>query len=67
MISSGGTALGMLALGIYTFNKAQIPGTYTWVPIVLFSYITFIGSIGLMPVPFVLPVDILPIHVSQIL
>lgn len=64
MISSGGTGIGMLILAIYMLHKDQIPATYNWIPVVVFSYITFVGSFGLMPVPFILPVDILPLPVN---
>lgn len=61
-----GNAFGMIVLGVYNLNRKLIPITYNWIPIASFSFISFIGALGLNTVPFVLPFDILPIKVCAL-
>lgn len=67
MISSALTGLGMIVLAVYNLYHGDIPATYNWIPIVSFSFTMFIGSLGLGPVPFILPFDVLPLNVNYIL
>lgn len=54
-------------LAVYNLHRNSIPTTYNWFPIASFSFIMFIGSIGLSSVPCVLPFDILPLNVNSFL
>ncbi|XP_031619027.1 facilitated trehalose transporter Tret1-like [Contarinia nasturtii] len=61
-ISSVGTALGLIVLGIYVMLKSwnyQVE-TLNWIPMVSFSFVVFIASLGLMTLPFVVISEIMP-------
>lgn len=56
-ISSAGCGLGMLVLALHNTYK-HLSSNY--VPIYGLSLTLFIASIGLIPIPFVITVDVLP-------
>lgn len=62
--SSIGAGLGMIVLALHNFYKDELPGT-NWVPMYGLSFTIFIGSVGLLPVPFIITVDVLPANVSN--
>lgn len=57
------TGLGMLVLALHHLYKNQLPNA-NWVPIYGLSFTIFIASIGLLPVPFIITIDVLPPKVS---
>lgn len=61
--SSIGTGLGMIILAVHNLYKNEFP-EMNWVPIYGLSLTIFIASIGLLPVPFIITVDVLPSNVS---
>lgn len=55
----------MLILALHRLYKDELPES-NWVPMYGLSITVFIASIGLLPIPFVITVDILPPKVSDI-
>lgn len=64
VLSSIGTGIGMLILASHHLFKNELPEC-NWVPIYGLSFTIFIASVGLIPVPYVLTIDVLPQNVSQ--
>lgn len=60
--SSIGTGLGMLILGLHHLYKDQLPNT-NWVPIYVLSFTVFIAQTGLLSVPMIITIDVLPAKV----
>lgn len=52
------TSLGMLILALHRLYREDLPDT-TWVPIYVLSLTIFVASIGLLPIPFVITIDVL--------
>lgn len=63
-ISAIGTGLGMTAMGLYTLHQKELDDHYKWIPLATFSFIMFIAQLGLMPIPFIIAIDIIPRKVS---
>lgn len=49
----------MLILALHRFYKDELPES-NWVPMYGLSLTIFIASVGLMPVPFIITIDVLP-------
>lgn len=62
-LSSFGAGIGMLILALHRLYKDELPES-NWVPIYVLSLTIFIASIGLMPVPFIITIDVLPPKVN---
>lgn len=60
--STVGAALGMLVLSLHRLYKDDLPDT-DWVPMYGLSFTIFIASVGLLPIPYVITLDILPAKV----
>lgn len=66
-ISSLGASFGYICLGVYTLLSSIIDVSgYEWIPVVTFSYIMFIISIGLIPIPSLVQTEILPQKIRAI-
>lgn len=57
--SSIGTGIGLFILAVHHAYRDVLPES-NWVPIYGLSITIFIASIGLLPVPFVMTIDVLP-------
>lgn len=65
ILSSGGTALGMTAMGTYvylSFMGADLSG-FDWVPVTSLSFAVLSCNIGLIPLVFVVLLEVLPAKV----
>lgn len=63
--SSIGTGLGLIVLALHNVYKHELPGT-NWVPIYGLSITIFIATTGLLTIPFIITVDVLPLNVSHL-
>lgn len=65
ILSSGGTAIGMAAMGTYTFlsfNGSNLEG-FNWVPVTSLSFAVLSCNLGLIPLVFVILLEVLPAKV----
>lgn len=62
-VSSIGAGIGMLILALHRLYEDDLPES-NWVPMYGLSLTIFIASIGLIPVPFIITIDVLPPNVS---
>lgn len=69
VISSGGSALGLAAMGTYSYMNKNGYDVSAWnmVPVVSLSFVIFIASIGLIPIPYVIIAEVLPRKVTILL
>lgn len=65
-MSAAGTSLGLAVMGTYSFlDKLHLDlKLFNWVPVTSLSFVIFIASIGILPLPFVVLAEILPNKVS---
>lgn len=61
--SSIGTGLGLLTLALHHLFKAELPEC-KWLPIYALSFTVFIAQAGLLSLPMIITIDVLPIKVS---
>lgn len=57
-----GTGIGLVVMGAYMYLQSignELEG-FKWIPLASFSYILFIGSAGLIPLPFIIISEIMP-------
>lgn len=59
-LSAFGTSIGLGILGGYTLLKSEGYNleTFTWIPLVSFSFVIFIANWGLMTLPFMIVSEI---------
>lgn len=62
-LSAVGTGLGLLCLGCHSLFKEHLV-EYNWIPVVAFSLVIFIASIGILPLQFVILIEVLPKNVG---
>lgn len=65
IISSFGAAIGLVLMGIYTYlshNGYNVKG-FDWVPVTTISFTVFLAYIGLLPLVFVIIMEVLPAKV----
>lgn len=62
--SSIGSGLGLIILALHNIYKHELPD-FNWVPIYGLSFTIFIASSGLLTIPFIITVDVLPSNVSR--
>lgn len=62
--SSVATAIGLILFAAYLYYLTD-NHTFDWVPIVCLSYVLFVSSLGMNPVPLLVVVEIFPKKVSQ--
>lgn len=63
------TAVGLAVMGAYTFAGAELGWPierYSWVPVVSLSFVMFIASIGILPLPFVVLAEVLPARIRAV-
>lgn len=58
-------ALGLFVLGIHSLYKEQWP-ELAWVPVIALSFVVFTASLGLLSLPIIINIDILPPKVKRI-
>lgn len=66
VVSSFGTAVGLVGMGLHDIYKVQL-AEHNWIPIVAFSFIILSASIGILPLTFVIFMEILPKKVNIII
>lgn len=66
-VSSIGTALGLITLGVYMMLKSWNfdIDDYSWVPICSFSFVIFIASWAVLTLPFLLISEVLPMKLKE--
>lgn len=57
--STVGTAAGLVCMGLHDLYKVEL-AAYNWLPIVSFSLIILSASMGILPLTFVIFMEILP-------
>ncbi len=62
LISGSGCAIGLTVMGIfsYLFENGIDVSALNWIPVVSLSFVIFIASIGLIPIPYVIIAEVLP-------
>lgn len=68
ILSSSGTAIGMAAMGTYvylSFHGTDLTG-FNWVPVTSLSFAVLSCNIGLIPLVFVILLEVLPSKVFLI-
>jgi len=68
ILSSGGTAIGMAAMGTYTFlsfNGSDLTD-FNWVPVTSLSFAVLSCNIGLIPLVFVILLEVLPSKIRTV-
>ncbi|XP_055375842.1 uncharacterized protein LOC129608384 [Condylostylus longicornis] len=62
LLSTFGGCIGLLALGLFTMldNMGYDVSSFKWIPIVSFSEILFVGSLGVLTVPFIIIAELTP-------
>lgn len=62
VVSSGGSALGLAVMGTYSYlsKNGYDVGALNMVPVISLSFVIFIASIGLIPIPYVIIAEVLP-------
>lgn len=66
-ISSSFTSLGLAVMGTYSFLDSRDFDLHNfyWVPVVSLSFVIFIASIGILPLPFIVLAEVLPSNVRN--
>lgn len=67
ILSSGGTAIGLTAMGTYvflSFKGTDLTG-FNWVPVTSLSFAVLSCNIGLIPLVFVVLLEVLPPKVEE--
>lgn len=63
-ISSSGAAIGLSVMGIYCYLSKHQPNVdvsqYNWIPVVTLSFVIYISSIGIIPIPYIIISEVLP-------
>lgn len=67
IISSLGTALGLIALATYMMLKSwnYAVEAYNWIPLVSFSYVLFMGSLAVLTMPFIVISEVMPAQIRE--
>lgn len=68
LVSASCTAIGLFIVGLYSFLDKQLEWQMTafdWVPVAGLSFVVFIASIGVLPLPFVVLAEVMPQNVSK--
>lgn len=66
-ISASATSLGLAVMGTYSFlDKMNFDlRHFNWVPVCSLSFVIFIASIGILPLPFIVLAEVLPNKVTS--
>ncbi len=67
IFSSIGTTIGLSLMGAYTYlsyNRYDLDG-FDWVPVTCISFSVFMAHIGLVPLVFVVLMEVLPVKVRD--
>lgn len=61
-ISCAGSAIGLSVMGIYCYlSKHSVDvSPYNWIPVITLSFVIYISSIGIIPVPYIILSEVLP-------
>lgn len=66
-ISASATSVGLAVMGAYSFlDKLKFDlHNFNWVPVCSLSFVIFIASIGILPLPFIVLAEVLPNKVTN--
>lgn len=67
--SAAATSLGLTVMGVYSFLGTHLHwnlAAFSWVPVTSLSFVIFIASIGILPLPYVVLAEVLPPNVYTI-
>lgn len=65
--SAAATSAGLTVMGVYSFLRSHLEwemAGFSWVPVTSLSFVIFIASIGILPLPFVVLAEVLPQNVN---
>lgn len=67
IISGSGCAIGLTVMGTFSYlvECGLDASGLNWIPVVSLSFVIFIASIGLIPIPYVIISEVLPQKVSS--
>lgn len=68
--SASATSVGLTVMGVYSYLGSHLQWNMTafsWVPVTSLSFVIFIASIGILPLPFVVLAEVLPQKVNIII
>lgn len=67
IVSAASTSGGLAIMGLYSYldKHGWDMQDLDWVPVTSLSFVIFIASIGILPLPFVVLAEVLPQNVSQ--
>lgn len=63
-ISAFGASLGLTVLGVHSLYRAEL-ADFGFIPIAAFSFFIFIASVGLLPLHYVILIEIMPKKVKR--
>lgn len=66
ILSALGCAFGLISMGLYDIYKLSLDD-YKWIPIASFSTIILTGSVGVVPLTYVIISEVLPKKVISII
>ncbi|KAJ6633527.1 Facilitated trehalose transporter Tret1 [Pseudolycoriella hygida] len=66
--SASATSIGLAVMGAYTYlDKLKFDlHNFNWVPVCSLSFVMLIASIGILPLPFIVLVEVLPKNIREI-
>lgn len=66
-ISASATSIGLAIMGTYSYlDKLNFDlHHFNWVPVCSLSFVIFIASIGILPLPFIVLAEVLPNKVAH--
>lgn len=66
-ISASATSIGLAVMGAYSYlDKLNFDlDHFNWVPVCSLSFVIFIASIGILPLPFIVLAEVLPNKVNS--
>lgn len=67
IISTGGSAMGSMIMGTYSYlsvNGYDV-SSFNMVPVVSLSFVIFISSIGIIPIPYIIAAELFPQKVMK--
>ena len=68
VVSLAGSSLGLIAMGAfqYTFEQGYSISSFDWVPVTSLSFVVLTASLGIVPLPFVVIAEVLPLKLRSI-
>lgn len=69
LVSIGGSAIGSMLMGTYSYlsvNGYDV-SSFNMVPVVSLSFVIFISSIGIIPIPYIIAAELFPQKVMELI